>query len=135
MTKTIIKRVVCIYCNIEYKNALATRLRLHITKCPKCPGDVKVKFNTNGKPPNITQPVPSPSRREEDLPIVESPLPGTSSSSDTNLTLLSSDNTNCSDSSLERIDAALARAVYASGVPLSIFESHYWKEAFHLLKL
>lgn len=34
------KHVVCIFCNTEYKNAIATGIA-HFEKCRKCPSDVK----------------------------------------------------------------------------------------------
>lgn len=34
----------------------------------------------------------------------------------------------------EKIDVALARAMYHSGCPLSLFESTYWRHAFSLLR-
>ncbi|CAH0403233.1 unnamed protein product [Chilo suppressalis] len=91
------KRVVCIYCNTEYKNALATRLKLHLSTCLKCPAEVKNKFYTEKTSSKLPLPRPSLSRTDEYVPTVESPLPSTTSSCEINVSTCISVNRNDSE--------------------------------------
>lgn len=146
------KHVTCSYCSMQYKHAMANKLKQHLLKCNKCPNDVKNLYKQNNiptilhsspeetvSPPTFTSttiapsssamaPSPSPSwSAMEPLPVT--PLPSSSkfnSDASHNTTFMTQ--TVCHND----INTALARAIYASGQPMSLLESDHWKRLFHL---
>lgn len=137
------KHVTCIYCNVQYKSAQATRLKEHVLKCNKCPIQVKKTYR------------PEKSNKRANIAPTLTLSPPSRSSTSTTTDLLSASTSNATTtyaaentsmpSDLEfstrevlsvshrDIDTVVARAIYASGVPLSLLESEQWKDVFKLL--
>ncbi|CAG4982713.1 unnamed protein product [Colias eurytheme] len=133
------KYVSCNYCNVQYKFAQATRLKEHLLKCKKCPIEVKKKFRPekSDNRANITEiPVLSPASSSRSSACTST----ASSSSATTLLQNTSTSSDLQSSSRDVIsyshadvDTVVARAIYASGVPLSLLECEYWKDVFNVL--
>ncbi|CAK1545017.1 unnamed protein product [Leptosia nina] len=73
------KHVTCNYCSVEYTHSNATRLVVHLCRCPHCPDEVKQKFlvslKSNGKPD-----APLPPKKFSNIPTLS---PATSRKSKT----------------------------------------------------
>lgn len=131
----------CVFCLKEYSFPNATRLTEHMLVCAKCPHDIKKSLkkkslrkktpydtsNTTHKTSNFVNRL----RQQEDEN--ENNQNDLSSHS----TLQDSENEPPMETNTlhEQIDAALARAAYATGMPLCCFENKYWSDALKLLKL
>lgn len=138
------KTVTCIYCNQQYTNATTTRMKNHIMKCSKCPEDLRKRMR---KDERLTI-LPSTSRSELCVPSTSSTPDLLASDNSSQFTsLLQSQNVSEERSlSIEpetdrqiggiqkEIDEALCRAIYASGVPLSLLDSEYWKTLLNLMR-
>ncbi|KAL0901935.1 hypothetical protein ABMA27_007080 [Loxostege sticticalis] len=132
---------------MEYKFGQANRLKEHLVKCKNCPNDVKQLYKSENKrlkervngtstPASSARTTVSPSNLIP-IPVSTTPTPitpivlPTNSSNNSELSFIeslpiSSTNTH------EEADTALARAIYASGVPLSLLESEYWQAVFKI---
>ncbi|CAH0400141.1 unnamed protein product [Chilo suppressalis] len=130
------KHVTCNYCDQEYKFAQSNRLKEHLMKCQQCPREVRVLYNS-GKRNKLafSTPLLSPSTSQSTC-TTESALLTPSTSTTVMVPdspLLLDNNNSSSQYSHEDVDTLLARAIYASGVPLSLLQSEYWQEVFKLL--
>jgi hypothetical protein len=137
----------CKFCGFQYKFPNATRMTVHIGACKKCPEDVKKRHGsaTTAK---------SRQRGKEETFLIDSasdpddPQPGSSCMSDlpspapASVSAQKRARTSTLTSFVDRMQAneqdkiheALARAVYASCLPMSLFENRYWKEALSMLR-
>lgn len=129
-----IKKMACKFC----KTAVADngkRMTDHIQACKKCPADVKLNYtvNTSYQHPARESPAVAAS--------TSSSATGKPTATDKCLSLppgkmgrLESFADRITPAEQSEIDTALARAVFASGAPLSMTENVYWQAAFRKLR-
>ncbi|KAL0851553.1 hypothetical protein ABMA28_007341 [Loxostege sticticalis] len=137
---------------MEYKFGQANRLKEHLVKCNNCPNDVKQLYKSENKRlkerVNVTSTPASPAPTSVSpsnltpIPTITTPTPITPIVLPTHSTTTNSSNNsefsfieslpNSSTNTHEVADTALARAIYASGVPLSLLESEYWQAVFKI---
>lgn len=123
--------VSCNYCYEKFKRPNATKMKEHLLKCRRAPADIRSLFLATISSPIIVRPLSTASIQIPTIAKDEVNLTPAISPDEPSLnTQISSITGN--ENSNEELDAALARAIYASGMPLSIFESRYWKEAFNI---
>ncbi|XP_071579235.1 uncharacterized protein [Temnothorax nylanderi] len=146
---------VCSYCNLKYSFANATRMIQHIAKdCKQCPESarketqkaiqkhsstkrLRIQSDTSDDEDNNLVPLSVPNA----APSFESTLASTPSVSSSSTSKSSRSNKTLekfvsvtTDKMKTKIDHALARAVFITGVPFSIFENPYWKFAMSLMR-
>ncbi|CAH1997534.1 unnamed protein product [Acanthoscelides obtectus] len=149
-------KAVCKFCCFKYAFPNATRMTNHIlNQCSKCPLEIKQKYG------NEIQSSSKPSTSEEkgsnkDIlleALEDTSLPSTSkkdtssmsSSSKSPLPSVKRKKASCQQtlsgffdkiavSESSKIDEALARAIYASGAPFSLFKNKYWEQVFKMLR-
>jgi hypothetical protein len=137
----------CKYCTIKYAFPNATRMRKHILCCQKCPIDIKQLFSSVAD----DNPVPDEPQAVAPRSCTRSPTQTSGSSSFTTASCSHDNETRqkcqmkqtstitsfvdtITSKNKEDIDSVLARAIYASGTPLSITENKYWQQAFKLIR-
>lgn len=147
-----IPRVRCTFCSFELSKS-GSRMETHIKKCSKVPEMIKekyVKSNIPAKKIKLAQEslaigVPtlqseielepgsslvSPSSSIKNLPGILVQKPTGKNKNQTMLSFM--DKINKTDQ--EKGNELIARAIYASGTPLSIVENPFWLEFFHFLR-
>lgn len=135
----------CVYCTKKYAFANVTHMADHLLSCVKCPYYIKSsfkKYSTNIKPFPVTStrvsthelPSTSASAGENSLPLAAQPQLIPPSGNLVKIELTDSDSSVEREPIVDNTDAALARAVYSSGLPLNLFESKYWQNSIDLLK-
>ncbi|XP_022130124.2 uncharacterized protein LOC111003756 [Pieris rapae] len=145
----------CIYCSKEYKHCNATRLLKHIVvECDECPADVKKNYladvsdSESSEDEDIHTPPPEPNMLVTTVKVEvhsehEDEVMATSCATNSGIDPLENIGTTYEksvrkpqtiDTDNDKIDRALARAIFASDVPHDILESKYWKKAIHLLR-
>lgn len=127
------KHVLCNYCNLQYKHAMSNRLKQHLVKCKKCPSDVKKTvisddYFNRASTSNLLN---STGSRTSNM-LMANRTPTTAMTIPESETSLQDAPSRGADNH-ENIDTALARAIYASGAPLTLLESEYWQDVFKLL--
>lgn len=111
-----------------------TRMAEHIRNCSACPADVRAQyFNPEVENPTVeSKPVTSTSSvaSSSSMPLSASVGKVSASSSSSLKVLLSSFVDRVTAAEQEDIDELLARAIFASGTPLTITENKHWKTFF-----
>ncbi|XP_045495822.1 uncharacterized protein LOC123694430 [Colias croceus] len=138
----------CMFCGKEYRHSNATRLLKHIVECEKCPKPIKNNYLAGDSQ--------SSSDDSEDESMSSE---GSSNEADYSLSqvVINNDNNATCDNEIastssficnknhivvevnvenvdDDIDATLARAIFASGVPFTLLDSKYWKKAINKLR-
>lgn len=136
---------------MKYAFPNATRMTKHILVCNKCPVDIKKSFMDRSEEDNNDDNAHSFSQRSRSRSPLSTPsitsaatqsvVPSAASSSKQILKTAASKNYSLTSfidkmtpEDQEKIDQALARAIYSSGTPFSITENTYWQEALKLLR-
>ncbi|XP_064475346.1 uncharacterized protein LOC135389209 [Ornithodoros turicata] len=117
----------CKYCSASYVFPNATRLTRHILACLKCPQDIRDRVRVRRDDcPDV--------RKAQCTPEV-SPTPSCSSSLvPTRKSAMTPFVDRMSPTDQQRIDAALAKALYSSNTPFAVVENEYWRELFNLVR-
>lgn len=128
-----IKKMACKFC----KTAVADngrRMTDHIQACKKCPAEVKLKYSDQ----HPARESPAAIAASTSSSATDKP---TTTTTDKSLSLptgkmgrLESFADRITPAEQSEIDTALARAVFASGAPLSMTENVYWQAAFRKLR-
>ncbi|XP_076039999.1 uncharacterized protein LOC143024760 [Oratosquilla oratoria] len=119
---------ICVYCGQKY-SPNATKMQKHLKKCPKCP--LFTNENQQQQRVQLTQTLPSLTEKEE--PSASGASSGPPPSVYTQAKKLKP--MECLVDSIDpdsqyRIDESLARAIYVSGLPISLLTNHYWMKCF-----
>jgi len=147
----------CLYCGQTYANN-ATRMKKHLTNCVKCPEKIRCLFHEVGKSSGasasyvsgtVSSAVGAAENIDVDEPVetdIENTAIASPSGSLETRSELSSSTRISRQSSLssyfdkmsteekQKLDESFARAIYSSGVALSITENPYLKEHYKQLR-
>ncbi|KAK3918205.1 Zinc finger BED domain-containing protein 4 [Frankliniella fusca] len=144
----------CKYCNASYKFPNATRLNEHLaTQCKPCPADFKIEAKNalRGNKTSNRSKARCDSERSEtvddcDACDITEVVRSVSNDDSVKVTKshdhptkskqisISSFVERTTDEKKKKIDEKIARAVYVSGAPLSMFDSPYWIDALKELR-
>jgi len=128
------QRAICNYCKSSSAFPNATRMALHLMDCKVCPEDVKKRYQ-NEKPkrtrseevvddPTFAGSASQPKDKSEGAVI---PKPKSQTSMNTFVEKTPPEKK-------QKIDVLLARAMFTSNVPFSLFENPYWQAAFREMR-
>lgn len=146
-------KAVCKFCCFKYAFPNATRMTNHIlNQCSKCPLEIKQKYgNEIQSSSKFSTSEDKESNKDillealEDTSLPSTSKNDTSSSSESPLPSVKRKKASCQQtlsgffdkiavSESSKIDEALARALYASGAPFSLFKNKYWEQVFKMLR-
>lgn len=118
----------CKYCDASHGFLNATRLTKHLWSCKKCPQEVKERygFPSENKQPRISSAASSSEYQSTGISAASVSVVKSAS--------LSSFVDIITPEMQQKIDEALARAVYATNTPFSLAENEHWLAAFKMLR-